>query len=358
MSYKIFKHNINLKHPDEAYDSEDMIHFYNNIKKLVLYSIESNHNKNDGEPLIKEKIKIKLNDFIVYTLKKLKTSSHTLLEYMYVFMKMIEFGEFSSLRNKITTKTIIDALTLMKKYKFFIFITIDLKFSEIWLFMDEKNQMEFAKILNMLYFSTRHYFKENKYKPKKEFVIPRIEYNENIRGESDDIKLIIDETINQNKNIDDKIYKNDVIKDSHKVVDDIVETLVESGIKDASNLDGRTLYNCANSNIMERTRNKLKKHIKNTKGGANKMTDMIISMMNSYSNNSNEPDDDNNTGINIELKKTLNTLVKEISNERNKIKDKNAKRLIDNITKNFYDPKIGFYKGKKRNKLLNQFNKK
>jgi hypothetical protein len=358
---KKFLNNINFDLEAISYEKhEDMKVFYNNIKSLILCLMNSNIKKSKKQPLVYETIKEKLNIFITKTLKILKNNAKVLSEYMHTFNNLIQFGEFSNIRNEINVKSINNGLEIMKKYKFFIFITVEIKFDEIWLFLNEKEQKKFAEIMNKMYFASLMYKKKNNdklyFEEPKELIIPRIEYEENILGETDTIKIVIDETIDKNENIKDEKYKKEVIEDSHNVVDDIVGTLVESGIKDSNFLNAETFMKINNSNMIHKTKEKLKNRIKKTPQMAGKMVDMVCSMMNQYKNKM----ETENSGLKYEAKKMMNTLLTEIykNTSKNKIKNKDASKLLNNIRDNFYDPNIKPYTGKERNKILNNLKKK
>lgn len=431
MSIETFDHNIKLNASHNATNHlsqvKELSQIYNNFKKLLSIIMRKNCSiLDDGADrpiLIKQRMTDDISTYISTTLSKFKHDMKGFSDYIYTFIKMLRFGEFAD-ESRITEETIDRGFDKMAKYKFFLLLTVKIKFSEVWVFMDNENKPNFIECLNKIWYWGNMYIKkykimshlvsipnendkvkygyayvmktttpptspityrdclmgkyeslsnmhkfivdiifntgcdfENQYLPPPEkIIIPCIIFPTHLQGKSETVKLIIDETIDKNKVLDDHDYRTSVIATSHDVVDSIINIMVKNNITNDTDIGMSMSADMKNTIIDSKAMIERKIKDKSVKPG--ELTDIALSMLKIYGTTDKETIE-STSGPSRESAILINTLISAMSESMRKSrnKDPNAGRILKQLKEQFGNSNLPVNQELKR-KMMSQNVKK
>jgi hypothetical protein len=247
--------------------------------------------KNSENSITKKEFKKKLDNFMTFDMPVLRVNRNYQLNYIVTFMKMMELGEFRTTdTEEITQESIEKALSDFSEFDYFIFITCDIPFSKLWLFASE-NKTIVIKYIDQLYKISRIIYDSHVVRRKYDILftdtkIPCIIYDSKLHGKSSIIKTIVNESINKNKAIKDKIYRDEVIDTANKVINRVVQSMVKHDVTSDADLNFRE--HGVSKNILDsitEANKVLQEDIKKGRISIDTLTDVGVSLLSTYKEN-------------------------------------------------------------------------
>ena len=382
-----FNHSISLNYEIQYYTNYELLKFYKGLKKVIGFIIEKNSISQFDEKMTNNTrfIRDELNKFIKYTLSSLKLNAVSISEYVRTWKKTIEFADFVSTNNwKITKESIESGFDKTIQDQIKILLTVDIKFSDIWIFLAEDDKDILANYMSILYYYSCFHVKmrnnasriiaglpvvnliksDTRYDnhvaelqrtqakdyfiyAEKKLEIPRYSFKFQVSGRADVVKKIVENSINKNACLNDEQgYSEEIVSASEKVIDRIVEGMTESGITRDSQLDGSadTIEYKSIVDMFNSTKQKLSESVDTGECTKAQIADVALSLLKDCESDESETSDEGN--LNAEYKKLISTIVnatqsniKQARQSRNTMIDPTAKRLLNQIKKlNLYDP--------------------
>lgn len=225
---KFSKENMSWN-PDE---DEDHNSFYTNLKKLInkLWEVNDKYRKGKEEIV---KVPSETKKFMKH-MKMLRNDKVCLGNYMATFYKMIKFAEMDC-DDVVTSKSIDKGINDNPQYTFFILLSCEITFTEVWVFVeDDKDRDRLASIINRMFFYSRRFVLLNKIDIKK-YKVPCVEYKTKIQGRFNVLKMFTHDSISESKDIDDK-EKGNTRKNTDQILDGLIQCFVKNKIDDERDL--------------------------------------------------------------------------------------------------------------------------
>jgi hypothetical protein len=168
--FKKIDHLINLSRNDnmslnifkESYIPVNLKYFYAQLRGIVQYIIKANiGNEFDlyEYPQIKKTISNQMN-ILINVMSKLKKHTLTTAEYVFTFVKGLEFGRYINDDGKVDFDTISDSLQ-NTKHKVFIFPGCEIRIIDLWIYMNESHHIKICDYLSKMYFHGKRYIRKS-----------------------------------------------------------------------------------------------------------------------------------------------------------------------------------------------------